>query len=126
MHIISKKSGVSSRALRRVLSELFSKMDEIDECKCASEDIEFYRNFVRDESDIPLVIAAYAHRPCFIVTYNKYDFRKEKLKKESIDVVTPKEMLEILGMEIAVKSKVKTKRGFRIFRSIMAVFKKQR
>ena len=32
-------------------------------------------------------------------------------------------MLEVLEMEVAVKSRTKTRRGFRIFRSIMAVFK---
>ncbi len=125
-HLISKKSGVSLHTLKKVLSGLFSKMDEIDECKYASEDTEFYGNFVRDESDIPLVIVAYAHKPCFILTYNKSDFRKDKLEREDIHVVTPKEMLEVLGMEVAVKSKVKTKRGFRIFRSIMAIFKKRK
>ena len=125
-HLISKKSGVRLQTVKRVLSELFSKMGEIDECKYASEDIEFYGNFVRDESDIPLIIVAYAHRPCFVVTYNKSDFRKDKLEREGIYVVTPKEMLEALGMEVAVKSRIKTKRGFRIFRSIMAVSKKRK
>ncbi len=124
VHLVSKKSGVSLQTLKKVLSGLFSKMDEIDECKCATKDIEFYKNFVKDESDTSLVIVAYAYKPCFILTYNKSDFRKDKLEREGIHVVTPKEMLEVLGMEVAVKSRIKTKRGFRIFRSIMAVFKK--
>jgi hypothetical protein len=41
---------------------------------------------------------ALANKPCYILTYNIKDYKKEELEKEEVFVVTPVEMLKIIGI----------------------------
>jgi len=66
-------------------------------------------NYVADESDAPFVAAALRHSPAYILTYNKKDYKIRKLKKLNIFVVTPKEALDLIGIE-ELKLEAKEKR----------------
>jgi predicted nucleic acid-binding protein len=66
--------------------------------------------FVNDENDAPFVSIALINKPCYILTYNIRDFKREELKKEGILVFSPNEMLEIIGVrKLDINSLMKRK-----------------
>ena len=111
LHIgeLSRKSRVPIRVLKYSFEYLTDNFEKIDEGNLEKELKDGLR-FVNDESDAPFVAIALINKPCYILTYNIRDFKREELKKEGIIIVSPNEMLEIMGVrKLDINSLMKRK-----------------
>ena len=62
------------------------------------------------KNDAPFVTIALINKPCYVLTYNIRDFKREELKKEGIIIVSPNEILEIVGVrKLDINSLMKRK-----------------
>jgi predicted nucleic acid-binding protein len=109
---IARKSRLTMNDVIRSFEKLLENVEKVNELKL-KEEIKDGLKYVKDENDAPFVAVALKYRPSYILTYNKKDYKTERLKKIGILVVTPREALDLVGIEkLEVESKEKQKRNF--------------
>lgn len=113
LHIgeISRKSGLTYNNVLSGLEKLLGNVEQIDELNLKDEIKEGIK-YVKDENDAPFVAVALKYKPAYLLTYNKKDYKIEKLKELDILVVTPKEALDLMGIEkLELETKERHKRN---------------
>jgi predicted nucleic acid-binding protein len=109
---IARKSKLTVRDVVTSFEKLLENVERINELEL-EEEIKEGMKYVKDQNDTPFVAVALKYIPSYILTYNKKDYKTELLKKVDVLVVTPKEALDLLGIEkLEVKSKERRKRNF--------------
>ena len=109
---IARKSRLSIKDVILSSDKLLENVEKINESEL-EEEIKEGIKYVRDENDTPFVAVALKYRPSYILTYNKKDYKTERLKKVDVLVVAPKEALDLLVIEkLEVESKERQKRNF--------------
>jgi len=121
---IARKSKLTVRDVVTSFEKLLENVERINELEL-EEEIKEGMKYVKDENDTPFVAVALKHKPSYILSYNKKDYKTEELKKLSILVVTPKEALDLIGIEkLEVKSKEKHKRNIFTYFTKLKMLKK--
>ena len=121
---IARKSKLSMKDVITSFEKLLENVEKINELELA-EEIKEGMNYVKDENDTPFVAIALKYKPSYIMTYNKKDYKSEKLKKLDILVVTPKEALDLIGIEkLKVESKEKRKKNLFTYFAKVKMLKK--
>jgi len=122
---ISRKSGLSSKNVLITFEKLLENVERLNELDLKDEIKEGIK-YVKDEKDTPFVAVALKYRPAYILTYNVKDYKKEKLEKLDILVVTPKDALSSIGVEeLEVKTKNKRKKNLLYYFAKLKMFMKK-
>jgi putative PIN family toxin of toxin-antitoxin system len=122
---ITRKSKLSMKDVITSFEKLLENVEKINELEL-TEKIKEGMNYVKDENDTPFVAIALKYKPSYIMTYNKKDYKTEKLKKLDIIVVTPKEALDLIGIEkLKVESKEKRKKNIFTYFTKLKMLKKR-
>jgi len=122
---IARKSKLTTSGVLFGFEKLLENVEQTNELDL-KEEIKESRKYVKDENDIPFVAVALKHKPSFILTYNKKDYKIQKLKKLDILVLTPKEALDLIGVEkLELKTKEKRKRNLLSYLSKIKMFIKK-
>jgi len=112
---IARKSGLSFNDVSKIFENLIENVEKVGESGL-KEEVEESINYVKDEKDAPFVAVALKHRPSYILTYNKKDYKIKTLKNLGISVMTPKEALDLVGIErLELETKEKRKRNIRSY-----------
>jgi predicted nucleic acid-binding protein len=107
---IARKSKLTIGNVIMGFEKLTESVERMDESGLKDE-IKEGLKYVKDEKDVLFVAVALKYRPSYILTYNKKDYRIKELKQLDVWVVNPKEALDLIGMELEVETKEKTKRN---------------
>jgi len=122
---ISRKSKLSMKDVITSFEKLLENVDKINEFEL-TEEIKEGMKYVKDENDTPFVALALKYKPSYIMTYNKKDYKTEKLKKLDILVVNPKKALDLIGIEkLKVESKDKRKKNIFTYFTKLKMLKKR-
>jgi len=128
MHLgeISRKAGLSIRDIRFGFDKLLENVERINE-NDTKEEIKQGLKYVKDESDSPFVGIALKYKPSYILTYNKKHYKTEELKILNIFVITPKEALDLIGIEnFELQTKEKRKRNLFSYLTKFKIFMKNK
>ncbi|MEM5879671.1 MAG: PIN domain-containing protein [Candidatus Aenigmatarchaeota archaeon] len=120
---ISRKSGLTFSDVLFQLQKLVEDVETEDELKLKDE-IKIALEYVSDEKGAPFVAVALKHKPSYILTYNKKDYKKIKLKELGISVITPKEAIDLIQTKFCFKTREKRKKNLIYYLTKFKIWKK--
>ena len=126
LHIgeISRKSRLTINDVMNSFERLIDGAHQIDVTSIKEEATESME-LVNDENDAPFVAVALKYKPSFILTYNKKDYKINKLRRLGILVISPKEALDLIGIErLEVNTKERRKKNIFSYLAKLKLLKK--
>jgi len=121
---IARKARLPIAYIINSFEKLIEGVERIDETSLKEQIIEGLK-YVNEEKDSPFVAVALKFKPSYILTYNKKDYKIKKLKKREISVISPKEALELMGIEkLEVETKEKFRKSLTFYLGKLKIFRK--
>lgn len=122
---VARKSGLTIGGVLTGFERLTEGVERVNELNLENE-IKEGMNYVNDEKDAPFVAVALKHRPSYILTYNKKDYKGRKLRGVGVLVVNPKEALDLIGMNFEFETEERRKRNLLSYITKFKMLKKRR